>query len=526
MTLRLGSKGDRVRDIQSKLGELEIYSGPIDGIFGDATRKAVVRYQESKRLNTDGVVGPSVIKALGMKMELAFPELERTEFRALIARNPNYFGTQPLSGLQAVTEMSGERKYEELMCLGYNPELNRLEAVVHIKLEYGYTTDICSHGSPEYVRFFVDWKDDGNWVDAGMVNFTAYNIPGDKPLEYAVAIQLTVKEQMCIVEYLPKVRAILSWNRAPTAGDPNFEPVWGNVLDAYIQIKESEYQYLETIFETAGFEIPAEMTKLIDLKQEIQLIKSKEMGFGEIHELYKDKKVDPFRYCSPYLHQVLSMPIAVSDKVKAMLEATGVEFASLVSTLSTTSGDLSYEELTCIGYNQNQRKLVGVIKVKKQYGYSGNLCKPGSYEYVAFWEWSELFAMWRYLGTATVNVHDIESIPDEGLFYSVMLPVDFSHHQRPCAEGPSVVKIRAVLSWRTPPSTTDPDRLPTWGNRQETHVQIKPGPTIGLSTQIPYIDSVGNIDVCDIDQSSGHATGDGVTIDFTPSGDDDIPDVL
>ena len=36
-------------------------------------------------------------------------------------------------------------------------------------------------------------------------------------------------------------------------------------------------------------------------------------------------------------------------------------------------------------------------------------------------------------------------------------------------------RVRAVLSWGTPPSTTDPDAMPHWGNRLDVHVQLRPG---------------------------------------------------
>lgn len=39
----------------------------------------------------------------------------------------------------------------------------RLEAVVHVKRDYGYGGDICSSGTPEYVRFYVGWDRHSPW---------------------------------------------------------------------------------------------------------------------------------------------------------------------------------------------------------------------------------------------------------------------------------------------------------------------------------------------------------------------------
>lgn len=59
-TLRVGSKGDWVKAMQTKL---KITS---DGIFGLNTRAAVVKFQKSKGLPIDGVAGPQTLKAMGV----------------------------------------------------------------------------------------------------------------------------------------------------------------------------------------------------------------------------------------------------------------------------------------------------------------------------------------------------------------------------------------------------------------------------------------------------------------------------
>lgn len=55
-TLRMGSKGKAVEVMQGRLQELG-YSTSIDGEFGLATRQAVVNFQSSRGLRSDGVVG-------------------------------------------------------------------------------------------------------------------------------------------------------------------------------------------------------------------------------------------------------------------------------------------------------------------------------------------------------------------------------------------------------------------------------------------------------------------------------------
>lgn len=58
-TLRLGSAGPSVRLIQSLLARIGYNPGPIDGIFGQQTRQAVIQYQRDNGLTPDGIVGPA-----------------------------------------------------------------------------------------------------------------------------------------------------------------------------------------------------------------------------------------------------------------------------------------------------------------------------------------------------------------------------------------------------------------------------------------------------------------------------------
>ena len=58
--------------------------------------------------------------------------------------------------------------WEEITCLGFNPQMQRMEAVVSIKQSTGYNGNLCSAASAEYVRFYVDFKDGNGFVDMGL----------------------------------------------------------------------------------------------------------------------------------------------------------------------------------------------------------------------------------------------------------------------------------------------------------------------------------------------------------------------
>ena len=64
LRLRNGSRGDEVRELQDALKELGYYTGKIDGIFGKATRKAVILFQRETGLEPDGLAGPDTLAKL------------------------------------------------------------------------------------------------------------------------------------------------------------------------------------------------------------------------------------------------------------------------------------------------------------------------------------------------------------------------------------------------------------------------------------------------------------------------------
>lgn len=63
-TLRLGSTGSYVKELQTLLTNLLYYSDTIDGIFGASTQTAVKAFQLNNRLTTDGIVGRDTWSAL------------------------------------------------------------------------------------------------------------------------------------------------------------------------------------------------------------------------------------------------------------------------------------------------------------------------------------------------------------------------------------------------------------------------------------------------------------------------------
>ncbi len=55
--LRTGSRGQEVKDLQSRLKALGYYTDEIDGQFGAMTKTAVIEFQKANGLDADGMAG-------------------------------------------------------------------------------------------------------------------------------------------------------------------------------------------------------------------------------------------------------------------------------------------------------------------------------------------------------------------------------------------------------------------------------------------------------------------------------------
>lgn len=63
--LRMGSRGEHVKEVQKFLSRQGIYHGAVDGIFGPVTRQAVIEWQGYCEITKDGVVGKGTWATMG-----------------------------------------------------------------------------------------------------------------------------------------------------------------------------------------------------------------------------------------------------------------------------------------------------------------------------------------------------------------------------------------------------------------------------------------------------------------------------
>ena len=212
---------------------------------------------------TGKTIAPSAQPALDLiSLARLSHELACQNLRAILLANPNYFGNVSGSSLKAVLNIKGDTVYESITGVSYCPQLQQLRATIKIKQDNGYSLGIGTDGSQEYVRFYLSYDDGATWQDQGLSAVYVINVPGPKPIVFLVTLQFNPDEDFGLIENLPRVRAILSWNSPPPAATPDWTPVWGNVMDAQIQIEgikqnlvsrllpESQIQFHEQIVQT------------------------------------------------------------------------------------------------------------------------------------------------------------------------------------------------------------------------------------------------------------------------------------
>lgn len=63
---KIGSTGNEVRQIQTKLKRWGYYNGNVDGVYGSQTAAAVKYFQRKNGLSVDGIAGKNTLNAMGI----------------------------------------------------------------------------------------------------------------------------------------------------------------------------------------------------------------------------------------------------------------------------------------------------------------------------------------------------------------------------------------------------------------------------------------------------------------------------
>ncbi|RZN14304.1 MAG: hypothetical protein EF812_05830 [Methanosarcinales archaeon] len=434
-------------------------------------------------------------------------EEERREFEHLIVKNPNYFGNVADEAIAAeykpVCLMKNKTKYEELRCVGLYPEDNLLEAVIEVKLPYGYKGRLCDSGSKEYVTFYIDYG--AGFVSVGTpaeVNVHDMLFVNGGHLFYAVCNPFIPEEYLkCDTPQVVKVRAILSWGAVPTGY--NYVPVWGNVVDEWVQIKpKSTYSgpIVELIKPLPEAEImplgliPPEKFMIMGDKKEIKELIDKSIEAEE--KIKEEGKVEEerFEFKKLIMHNPNYFGSITESKdkdeiMKAVYKLPPKTVEALLPKLAIDPGMLvpikpilyntKYEELKCVGLYPEDDLLEAVIEVKLPYGFNGDLCDLGSKQYVSFYiDWGDSTG-YQHVATSTVKAHDIPDVKTKHLFYAVKARIPNIESKLEACKinnivNENIVKVRAILSWNEDPTPFGHTHTPTWGNVLTRNIQIRP----------------------------------------------------
>ena len=162
----------------------------------------------------------------------------------IIAQNIELWKQYGIDWTKIISELeatSADVSYEQIESIGFDYNLEQFIASIRIKRPAGYSGDLCTAGSLEYISFWADWNNDCNWHYVGATTVNVHDI-NDIPtggLSYAAILpyDFNAIRKQCANPEVVKIRAVLSWNIAPSSTDADKLEYWGNRIDAYIQIK-------------------------------------------------------------------------------------------------------------------------------------------------------------------------------------------------------------------------------------------------------------------------------------------------
>jgi hypothetical protein len=230
---------------------------------------------------------------------------ERVHFKELLLADHFKLAPSPAGPPQ------GDTTFEQLVCIGYRPQLKRLDGVAQIKQSFGYSGGICTAGSQEYVRFFASTDNGATWTDLGLTSFTIWDVPGPKPLDFDVSIPVDLAATCCQDPNLVLIRGILSW-AVPPAG-PAGPIVYGNGLDVTVQVAPFTLGTLADLL--LCLPVPVELEsagQVASLDQVVEFAPAPQLSPAQLHDLYRDTQVPQSRYLLSEVAQVLGDPAALS----------------------------------------------------------------------------------------------------------------------------------------------------------------------------------------------------------------------
>jgi hypothetical protein len=126
--------------------------------------------------------------------------------------------------------------YERVRAVGFQPDAERLGAIIELRRPIGYGPV----GSMERVKFYVDWHNSGEFTEqscfAGEATFAAHDkeCASEMPISYFVCTPKFTRPADAPELSTNRVRIILSWGEEITG--PDFHPQWGHRYECRVSL--------------------------------------------------------------------------------------------------------------------------------------------------------------------------------------------------------------------------------------------------------------------------------------------------
>jgi hypothetical protein len=164
-------------------------------------------------------------------------------------------------------------------------------------------------------------------------------------------------------------------------------------------------------------------------------------------------------------------PVQASQNLRKLLLNNPNYFDSLTENsfriVLNINGDTGYESLGCVRYIPLLDRAYASINIKRETGYSFQIGRQTSREYVRFYLSYNRGATWQDRGVTAVNV--VDEPGERPRMYLVTRTLGLLENY---AFVEDLVMVRAILSWNSPPPADAPDWTPLWGNVAETQIRV------------------------------------------------------
>jgi hypothetical protein len=134
---------------------------------------------------------------------------------------------------------NGNTTYEQLDCVGLDPNTGQLTGILKVKLSSGYSGGPCTAGSNEFVAFWVDWGSGWEYAGTTSVGVHDFSPMPSGGLRYNVFLPIDLLSHARPCSDGPRtarVRGVLSWNSLPSTTNPHASVTWGNSVEGLVLI--------------------------------------------------------------------------------------------------------------------------------------------------------------------------------------------------------------------------------------------------------------------------------------------------